>query len=118
MLIRDGGVMAPGYDAELDRLRALSTHADQFLLDLEGRERARTGLNNLKVGYNRVQGYYIEVTRAQAELVPTEYVRRQTLKGVERYITPELKRFEDEVLSARERALAREKALYEGLLGA
>jgi DNA mismatch repair protein MutS len=116
MLIRDGGVMAPGYDAELDRLRALSTHADQFLLDLEGRERTRTGLNNLKVGYNRVQGYYIEVTRAQAELVPTEYVRRQTLKGVERYITPELKRFEDEVLSARERALAREKALYEGLL--
>jgi DNA mismatch repair protein MutS len=117
MLIRDGGVIAPGYDAELDRLRGLSTHADQFLLELEQRERARTGLTNLKVGYNRVQGYYIEVTRAQAEAVPTEYVRRQTLKGVERYITPELKRFEDEVLSARERALAREKALYEGLLG-
>ena len=116
MLIRDGGVMAPGYDAELDRLRALSTHADQFLLDLEDRERTRTGLNNLKVGYNRVQGYYIEVSRAQAESVPAEYVRRQTLKGAERYITPELKRFEDEVLSARERALAREKALYEGLL--
>ena len=116
MLIRDGGVIAPGYDAELDRLRGLSTDADQFLLELEQRERARTGLGNLKVGYNRVQGYYIEVTRAQADAVPTEYVRRQTLKGVERYITPELKRFEDEVLSARERALAREKALYEGLL--
>ena len=117
MLIRDGGVIAPGYDAELDRLRGLSTDANQFLLELEQRERARTGLANLKVGYNRVQGYYIEVTRAQADAVPTEYVRRQTLKGVERYITPELKRFEDEVLSARERALAREKALYEGLLG-
>ena len=116
MLIRDGGVIAPGYDAELDRLRGLSTDADAFLLDLEQRERARTGLANLKVGYNRVQGYYIEVSRAQAEAVPTEYVRRQTLKGVERYITPELKRFEDEVLSSRERALAREKALYEGLL--
>ena len=117
MLIRDGGVIAPGYDAELDRLRGLSTNADQVLLELEQRERARTGLANLKVGYNRVQGYYIEVTRAQADGVPIEYVRRQTLKGVERYITPELKRFEDEVLSARERALAREKALYEGLLG-
>ncbi len=116
MLIRDGGVIAPGYDAELDRLRGLSSDADAFLLDLEQRERARTGLANLKVGYNRVQGYYIEVSRAQAEAVPTEYVRRQTLKGVERYITPELKRFEDEVLSSRERALAREKALYEGLL--
>jgi DNA mismatch repair protein MutS len=116
MLIRDGGVMAPGYDSELDRLRGLSTDADQFLLELEQRERARTGLANLKVGYNRVQGYYIEVTRAQADAVPSEYVRRQTLKGVERYITPELKRFEDEVLSARERALAREKTLYEGLL--
>jgi DNA mismatch repair protein MutS len=117
MLVRDGGVIAAGYDAELDRLRALSTDADRFLLDLEQRERARTGLTNLKVGYNRVQGYYIEVTRAQADAVPAEYVRRQTLKGVERYVTPELKRFEDEVLSARERALAREKSLYEALLG-
>jgi DNA mismatch repair protein MutS len=117
LLIRDGGVIAPGYDAELDRLRGLSTDADRFLLGMEQRERARTGLANLKVGYNRVQGYYIEVTRAQAEAVPPEYIRRQTLKGVERYITPELKRFEDEVLGARERALAREKAIYEGLLG-
>ena len=116
MLIRDGGVIAPGYDPELDRLRRLSSGADQFLLELEGRERARTGLANLKVGYNRVQGYYIEVSRTQAHDLPEDYVRRQTLKGAERYITPELKRFEDEVLSARERALVREKALYDALL--
>ena len=116
MLIRDGGVIAPGYDAELDRLRDLSTNADRFLLDLESRERARTGLTGLKVGYNRIHGYYIELGRAQADQVPADYIRRQTLKGAERYITPELKQFEDQVLSARERALAREKALYEGLL--
>ncbi len=115
-LIRDGGVIAPGYDTELDQLRALSTNADQFLLDLEARERARTGIAALKVGYNRVHGYYIELGRARADQVPPDYVRRQTLKGVERYITPELKRFEDEVLGSRERALAREKALYEALL--
>ncbi|NCA71000.1 MAG: DNA mismatch repair protein MutS [Sphingobacteriia bacterium] len=116
MLIRDGGVMAPGYDPELDRLRALSANADRFLLDLEARERVRTGIPGLKVGYNRVHGYYIELGRAQSEQVPSDYSRRQTLKGVERYITPELKRFEDEVLSSRERALAREKSLYEDLL--
>ncbi|WP_295390014.1 DNA mismatch repair protein MutS [uncultured Thiodictyon sp.] len=116
MLIRDGGVIAPGYDAELDQLRTLSTDADQFLLDLETRERERTGIAALKVGYNRVHGYYIELGRARADQVPPDFVRRQTLKGVERYITPELKRFEDEILGSRERALAREKALYEGLL--
>ena len=116
LLIRDGGVIAPGYDAELDQLRALSTNADQFLLDLETRERERTGIPTLKLGYNRVHGYYIELGRARADQVPPDYVRRQTLKGAERYITPELKRFEDEVLGSRERALAREKVLYEALL--
>lgn len=115
-LIRDGGVLASGYDAELDELRDLSTNADRFLLDLEARERARTGLANLRVTYNRVHGYAIEISRSQADQVPPDYVRRQTLKGSERYITPELKRFEDQVLSARERSLAREKALYEDLL--
>jgi DNA mismatch repair protein MutS len=116
VLIRDGGVLATGYDAELDQLRDLSSNADRFLLDLEERERERTGILNLKVAYNRVHGYYIEVSRSQTDAVPEDYVRRQTLKGAERYVTPELKRFEDQVLSARERALAREKALYEGLL--
>ncbi|MEA3274903.1 MAG: DNA mismatch repair protein MutS [Pseudomonadota bacterium] len=116
VLIRDGGVIAAGYDPELDDLRDLSTNADRFLLDLESRERARTGIANLKVSYNRVHGYYIEVSRTQSQHVPEDYVRRQTLKGAERYITPELKRFEDQVLSARERALSREKALYEELL--
>ncbi len=116
MLIRDGGVLAPGYDAELDELRTLSENADQFLLDLETRERERTGIANLKVSYNRVHGYYIEIGRSQSDTVPEDYTRRQTLKGAERFITPELKRFEDQVLSARERALAREKALYEALL--
>ncbi|SDW37751.1 DNA mismatch repair protein MutS [Thiocapsa roseopersicina] len=117
MLIRDGGVIASGLDAELDRLRELSSNADRFLLDLETRERERTGIPGLKVGYNRVHGYYIELGRSQADQVPEDYIRRQTLKGAERYVTPELKRFEDEVLSSRERALAREKALYEDLLG-
>ncbi len=116
MLIRDGGVIASGYDRELDELRGLAANADAFLLDLETRERERSGITNLKVGYNRVHGYYIEISRSQAERVPEEYVRRQTLKGAERYITPELKKFEDQVLSAKERSLAREKALYEDLL--
>lgn len=116
VLIRDGGVLAPGFDAELDRLRELSTDAGQFLLDLEARERARTGVPTLKVGYNRIHGYYIELGRTRADQVPADYLRRQTLKGVERYITPELKRFEDEILSSREGSLAREKALYESLL--
>ncbi|MBF0256720.1 MAG: DNA mismatch repair protein MutS, partial [Gammaproteobacteria bacterium] len=118
MLIRDGGVLAEGYDAELDELRHLSANADQFLLELEQRERERTGFSGLKVGYNRVHGYYIELNRNQAEQAPEDYVRRQTLKGAERFITPELKKFEDQVLSARERALAREKWLYEELLEA
>jgi DNA mismatch repair protein MutS len=116
VLIRDGGVIAPGWDAELDELRALSTEGDRFLAELEARERERSGLPSLKVGYNRVHGYYIEISRAQAKNAPADYSRRQTLKGAERFITPELKSFEDKVLSARERALAREKALYEALI--
>jgi DNA mismatch repair protein MutS len=116
MLVRDGGVIAAGYDAELDQLRDIAANADQYLLDLEARERARTGLASLKVGYNRVHGYYIELTRSQSESAPADYVRRQTLKGAERYVTPELQDFEGKVLSARERALAREKALYDELL--
>jgi DNA mismatch repair protein MutS len=116
MLIRDGGVIADGYDAELDDLRAIAANADQYLLDLETRERERTGIHTLKLGYNRVHGYYIEISKGQADKAPVEYVRRQTLKAAERYITPELKEFEDKVLGARERALAREKHLYEGLL--
>ncbi len=116
LLIRDGGVIAAGYDDELDELRGLSSNADQFLLDLEQREQKNTGISNLKVAYNRVHGYYIEVSKLHTEQVPAEYVRRQTLKAVERYITPELKSFEDKVLSARERSLAREKQLYEELL--
>lgn len=115
-LIRDGGVIAPGYDVELDRLRALSEDADSYLLKLEQQERARTGLSTLKVGYNRIHGFYIELSRAQSTKLPVEYQRRQTLKNVERYITPELKSFEDQVLSSKERALSREKHLYEELL--
>ena len=118
MLIRDGGVIDEGYDDELDQLRSIATNADQYLIDLEAREKERTGIPTLKLGYNRVHGYYIEISKGQADKAPTEYVRRQTLKGAERYITPELKTFEDKVLSARERALAREKILYEGLIDA
>lgn len=116
VLIRDGGVIAEGYDAELDELRNLSQNADQYLLDLETRERERTGIQTLKVAYNRVHGFYIEISRTHSDQVPPEYVRRQTLKGAERFILPELKQFEDKVLSSRERALAREKSLYESLL--
>ncbi|HHJ20478.1 MAG TPA: DNA mismatch repair protein MutS, partial [Gammaproteobacteria bacterium] len=116
MLIRDGGVIATGYDAELDELRQLSEHADQFLVDLEKREKERTGIPALKVAYNRVHGYYIEISKLQSSKAPDDYVRRQTLKSAERFITPELKAFEDKVLSARERALAQEKSLYEALL--
>ncbi len=116
MLIRDGGVIAAGYDDELDDLRAIAENADQYLVDLETRERERTGIATLKLGYNRVHGYYIEISKAQADKAPVEYVRRQTLKAAERYITPELKEFEDKVLGARERALSREKLLYEQLL--
>ncbi|WP_027147030.1 DNA mismatch repair protein MutS [Methylobacter marinus] len=116
VLIRDGGVIAPGYSQTLDELRNLSQNADQFLIDMENREKAVTGITNLKVNYNRVQGYYIEISRLQAEKVPGHYIRKQTLKGVERYITEELKSFEDKVLSAREKSLAFEKSLYEELL--
>lgn len=116
MLIRDGGVIASGYDDELDDLRAIAENADQYLVDLELRERERTGIATLKLGYNRVHGYYIEISRLQADKAPVEYVRRQTLKSAERYITPELKEFEDKVLGARERALSREKHLYEALI--
>jgi len=115
-MVRDGGVFARGFDAELDELRALSENAGQFLVDLEARERARTGIANLRVEYNKVHGFYIEVTNGQADKVPDDYRRRQTLKNCERYITPELKAFEDKALSAQDRALAREKLLYELLL--
>jgi DNA mismatch repair protein MutS len=114
--LRDGGVIAPGFDSELDELRALSTNTEQFLLDLERRERERSGLSSLKLGFNRVQGFFIEVNRSQADRVPPDYIRRQTVKSAERFITPELKSFEDKVLGARDRALAREKELYESLL--
>ena len=115
-LVRDGGVIATGFDAELDELRAIQTNCDSFLLDLEGREKARTGIANLRVQYNRVHGFFIEVTQGQIDKVPDDYRRRQTLKNAERFITPELKAFEDKALSAQERALAREKWLYEQLL--
>ncbi|WP_280378105.1 DNA mismatch repair protein MutS [Pseudomonas sp. BN515] len=115
-VIRDGGVIKTGYDPELDELQALSENAGQYLMDLETREKARTGLPNLKVGYNRIHGYYIELPRVQAEQAPADYIRRQTLKGAERFITPELKAFEDKALSAKSRALAREKMLYDELL--
>src|SRR5690554_5411099 len=118
MVIREGGVIADGYDTELDELRNLSENANEFLLELERRERERTGINTLKVGFNRVHGYFIEISRAQAENAPVEYVRRQTLKNAERFITPELKTFEDKALSAKSRALSREKMLYEELIEA
>ncbi len=117
-VIRDGGVIADGYDAELDELRGIQNNCGEFLLDLEAREKARTGITTLKVEFNKVHGFYIEVTKAQADKVPDDYRRRQTLKNAERYITPELKAFEDKALSASERALAREKLLYEALLDA
>ncbi|SHM33796.1 DNA mismatch repair protein MutS [Rhodanobacter sp. OK091] len=116
VLQRDGGVVADGYDTELDELRRLSTHADQYLVELEEREKAASGISTLKVGYNRVHGYYIEISRAQSDKAPAHYTRRQTTKNAERYITEELKTFEDKVLSAKERSLMRERALYEALL--
>src|SRR5690554_2500801 len=115
-VIRDGGVIREGYDSELDDLQNISENAGQYLIDLENRERERTGLSTLKVGYNRVHGYYIELSRGQSAQAPADYIRRQTLKGAERFITPELKEFEDKALSARSRALAREKQLYDELL--
>jgi DNA mismatch repair protein MutS len=115
-VLRDGGVIAPGFDAELDRLRGHSQTADTWLADLEARERARTGIATLKVGYNRIHGYYLETSRAAADAVPADFVRRQTLKNAERYITAELKAFEDEALTAQSRSLARERVLYDALL--
>ena len=115
-LLREGGVIAPGHDAELDELRQISGNSDAALLALEERERERSGLSNLRFGYNRVQGYYIEVHRNQADRVPADWTRRQTIRNAERYVTGELKSFEDRVLGARDRALARERALYEMLL--
>jgi len=114
--LKDGGVIKTGFDSTLDELRNLSENADNFLTELEARERKRTGIATLKVGYNRVHGYYLEVSKASKGEVPQEYTRRQTLKGAERYITEELKEFEDKVLSARERSMNREKSLYEKLL--
>lgn len=116
VVIREGGVIADGYDAELDELRNLSSNAGEFLLQLEARERERTGIHTLKVGYNRIHGYFIEISRGQADNAPADYQRRQTLKNAERFITPELKVFEDKALSARSRALAREKGLYDELV--
>src|SRR3984957_4997694 len=116
LLLRDGGVIAAGYDPGLDELRLIASNTDGFMLDLERRERERTGIGNLKLGFNRVQGFYIEVSRQHAERVPSDYLRRQTVKSAERFVTPELKSFEDKVLGARERALTREKELYEQLL--
>ncbi|MEE4191006.1 MAG: DNA mismatch repair protein MutS [Halieaceae bacterium] len=116
VVLREGGVIADGYDEELDELRSIATGAGDYLLEIEERERERTGLSTLKVGYNRVHGYYIEISKAQSGEAPDEYIRRQTLKNAERYITPELKEFEDKALSSKSRALAREKHLYEGLL--
>jgi DNA mismatch repair protein MutS len=118
VLLRDGGVIAPGFDADLDELRGIATNCDAFLLELEARERLRTGIGNLRVQYNKVHGFYIEVTAGQLDKVPLNYQRRQTLKNAERFITPELKAFEDKALSAQERSLAREKWLYEQVLDA
>ena len=115
-LLRDGDVIAPGHDAALDELRHIATNTDAFLLELEQRERERAGIPGLKLGFNRVQGFFIEVSRKDAERVPADYLRRQTVKSAERFITSELKSFEDKVLSARERALARERELYDAVL--
>ncbi len=116
VVIREGGVIAESFDSELDELRAISTNASGYLLKLEEREKTETGIASLKVGYNRVHGYYIEISKAQSADAPERYIRRQTLKNAERYITPELKTFEDKALSAKSRALARERALYDQLL--
>lgn len=114
--LKDGGVINQGYSAELDELRHIQNHGDEFLLDLEARERERTGLSTLKVEFNRVHGFYIELSKTQAGQAPADYQRRQTLKNAERFITPELKTFEDKVLTAQEQALALEKRLFEALL--
>ncbi|MGH8243831.1 MAG: DNA mismatch repair protein MutS, partial [Steroidobacteraceae bacterium] len=114
--LREGGVIAAGYDAALDELRSIATGADARLLELEARERRRTGITQLKVAYNRVHGYYIELPRSQSGRAPADYHRRQTVKNAERYVTPELKQFEDKVLGSRDRALALERELFEALL--
>jgi DNA mismatch repair protein MutS len=116
VMLRDGEVIAPGYDEELDQLRRISTNTDDFLLELERRERERSGIPSLRLAYNRVSGFYIEVNRSQADDVPKDYIRRQTVKNAERFITPELKSFEDKVLGAREKALAREREIYDSVL--
>jgi len=116
VVIREGGVIAEGYDSELDELRGISENAADYLIQMETREKESTGLSTLKVGYNRVHGYYIEISRSQSDKAPASYIRRQTLKNAERFITPELKQFEDKALSSKSRALAREKQLYEELL--
>src|SRR5690606_33216893 len=113
---RDGGVIRDGHDPALDELRAIDRDCDSVLAAMEQRERERSGIANLRVGYNAVHGFFIEVSRGQADKVPDDYRRRQTLKNAERYITPELKTFEDKALSARERALALERQLYDALL--
>ena len=116
--LRDGGVIASGFDAELDELRLLGSNTEHFMQELEQRERKRSGLSSLKLGFNRIQGFFIEVNRSQADKVPPDYLRRQTVKSAERFVTPELKSFEDKVLGARDRALARERNLYQSLLDA
>jgi DNA mismatch repair protein MutS len=116
VLLREGDVIAAGYDADLDELRRIATHTDDYLLELEARERERTGIASLKLGYNRVQGFFIEISRSQADRVPADYLRRQTVRNAERFITPELKSFEDKVLGARDKSLARERELYDEIL--
>ena len=115
VLVRDGGVIASGYNEELDEWRALADGATDYLERLEVRERERTGLDTLKVGFNAVHGYYIQISRGQSHLAPINYMRRQTLKNAERYIIPELKEYEDKVLTSKGKALALEKQLYEEL---
>ena len=115
VIVRDGGVIREGYDNELDDLRNVSSNASNLLNKIEIAERENTGISNLKVGYNRIHGYFIEISKGQSERAPDNYIRRQTLKNAERYITPELKEFEDKALSSKSRALAREKLLYQEL---
>ena len=114
--LKDGGVIAAGFNVELDELRRISTDASAFLIEIEQSERERTGINTLKVGYNRVHGYFIEIGRGHADQAPEEYIRRQTLKNAERFITPELKTFEEKALSGKARALALERQLYDKLV--
>src|SRR5690606_12659349 len=116
LMVRDGGVIASGYDEELDELRRLASDSGEFLVELEARERERTGTSDLRVGHSRVHVFYIEASRSQADKVPDDYRHRQTLKNSERYITPDLKSWEDKVLSSKDRSLAREKWVFEQLL--